>query len=75
MYSDAFILTTTLIYKHRLRVEYEYNVDIKLIPFAICSIYKPTHFILVLLHLQKKKKTHKQTGRQSSKQSKHTTFW
>ena len=29
MYSDLYILTTTLIYKCRLQVEYEYNVDIK----------------------------------------------
>ena len=35
MYSDSFILTAGC-------NEYAYKVDIKLIPFEICLIHKPT---------------------------------
>ena len=41
MYSDSFILTTTLIYKNTGYNEYAYNFDIKLIPFETCLIHKP----------------------------------
>ena len=37
MYSDSFILT------HYTTVIYKYNLNIKLIPFEICLIHKPTH--------------------------------
>ena len=47
MYSDSFVLSTTLIYKYEYNEyeynEYEYNIDIELIPFEICLIHKPTH--------------------------------
>ena len=41
-YSDSYVLTPTLIYKYEYN-EYEYNADIKLIPFEVCLIHKPTH--------------------------------
>ena len=44
VYSDSFLLTTTLIYNCRLGCnEYAYNVDIKLIPFQISLIHKPVY--------------------------------
>ena len=44
MHSDSFAdsFNTTLIIKHEYN-EYEYNVDIELIPFETCLIHMPTH--------------------------------
>ena len=44
MYSNSFVFITVLIYKVTGCNEYEYNIDIKLIPFEIyLNLQKTTH--------------------------------
>ena len=63
IYSDSFIFTIQQWFINLGCNEYAYNIDIKHIPFEICSIHKPTHLqftvLVVELHLQKKKKKEK----------------